>query len=65
VLVTHDQDEALSTADGVAVLRDGRIAQCDSPPCRSPLPSIAASRRCAAKKVGRHVEQAGSRSSPA
>jgi iron(III) transport system ATP-binding protein len=31
VLVTHDQDEALSTADRVAVLRDGRIAQCDSP----------------------------------
>jgi ABC-type proline/glycine betaine transport system ATPase subunit len=43
VLVTHDQDEALSTADRVAVLRD------------------AAPR----KKVGRHVEQAGSRSSPA
>ncbi|MDX6394979.1 MAG: iron(III) transport system ATP-binding protein [Streptosporangiaceae bacterium] len=31
VLVTHDQDEALSTADLVAVLRDGRIAQCDAP----------------------------------
>jgi iron(III) transport system ATP-binding protein len=31
VLVTHDQDEALSTADRVAVLRDGRIAQCDVP----------------------------------
>jgi iron(III) transport system ATP-binding protein len=31
VLVTHDQDEALSTADRVAVLRDGRIAQCDAP----------------------------------
>ena len=31
VLVTHDQDEALSTADRVAVLRDGRIAQCASP----------------------------------
>jgi len=31
ILVTHDQDEALSTADRVAVLRDGRIAQCDSP----------------------------------
>ena len=27
VLVTHDQDEALSTADRVAVLRDGKIAQ--------------------------------------
>ncbi len=31
VLVTHDQDEALSSADRVAVLRDGRIAQCAPP----------------------------------
>ena len=31
VLVTHDQDEALSTADRVAVLRDGSIAQCAAP----------------------------------
>jgi iron(III) transport system ATP-binding protein len=31
ILVTHDQDEALSTADRVAVLRDGQIAQCDAP----------------------------------
>jgi iron(III) transport system ATP-binding protein len=31
VLVTHDQDEALSTADLVAVLRDGTIAQCAAP----------------------------------
>lgn len=31
VLVTHDQDEALSTADQVAVLRDGKIAQCAGP----------------------------------
>ena len=31
VLVTHDQDEALSIADLVAVLRDGRIAQCGAP----------------------------------
>jgi iron(III) transport system ATP-binding protein len=31
ILVTHDQDEALSTADRVAVLRDGRIAQCAPP----------------------------------
>jgi iron(III) transport system ATP-binding protein len=27
ILVTHDQDEALSMADGIAVLRDGRIVQ--------------------------------------
>ena len=31
ILVTHDQDEALSTADQVAVLRDGVIAQLDTP----------------------------------
>jgi iron(III) transport system ATP-binding protein len=31
VLVTHDQDEALSTADRVAVLRDGKIAQYAAP----------------------------------
>jgi iron(III) transport system ATP-binding protein len=31
ILVTHDQDEALSFADLVAVLRDGRIVQADSP----------------------------------
>ncbi|GGT19339.1 ABC transporter ATP-binding protein [Streptomyces purpureus] len=31
VLVTHDQQEALSTADVVAVLRDGRVAQCAVP----------------------------------
>ena len=31
ILVTHDQDEALSMADQVAVLRRGVIAQVDSP----------------------------------
>ncbi len=31
ILVTHDQDEALSMADHVAVLRDGVIAQLDTP----------------------------------
>lgn len=31
LLVTHDQDEALSTADRVAVLNAGRIVQCDTP----------------------------------
>ncbi len=31
VLVTHDQDEALSIADQVAVLRGGRVAQHGSP----------------------------------
>jgi iron(III) transport system ATP-binding protein len=31
VLVTHDQEEALSLADRVAVLRDGRIVQQGSP----------------------------------
>jgi iron(III) transport system ATP-binding protein len=31
LLVTHDQDEALSIADRVAVLQHGRIVQCDEP----------------------------------
>ncbi|HXQ60553.1 MAG TPA: TOBE domain-containing protein, partial [Acidimicrobiales bacterium] len=31
VLVTHDQDEALSMADIVAVIRDGRIGQTGTP----------------------------------
>ncbi|HEV2362135.1 MAG TPA: ABC transporter ATP-binding protein, partial [Acidimicrobiales bacterium] len=31
LLVTHDQDEALSLADQVAVIHDGRIGQHDSP----------------------------------
>ncbi|MFJ8074106.1 ABC transporter ATP-binding protein [Streptomyces sp. NPDC096176] len=31
LLVTHDQQEALSTADTVAVLREGRVAQCATP----------------------------------
>jgi iron(III) transport system ATP-binding protein len=31
LLVTHDQDEALSTADQVAVIRNGTIAQCACP----------------------------------
>lgn len=31
VLVTHDQDEALSVADLVAVLRDGRVVQAGTP----------------------------------
>ncbi len=31
ILVTHDQDEALSVADLVAVMREGRIAQVDAP----------------------------------
>ncbi|MGH9108073.1 MAG: ABC transporter ATP-binding protein [Acidimicrobiales bacterium] len=31
VLVTHDQNEALSTADHVAVIREGRIGQLDRP----------------------------------
>jgi iron(III) transport system ATP-binding protein len=31
ILVTHDQDEALSTADQVAVLREGTIVQCSPP----------------------------------
>ena len=31
VFVTHDQDEALSMADRVGVMRDGRLEQCAAP----------------------------------
>ena len=31
LLITHDQDEALSLADRIAVLKDGRLVQCDTP----------------------------------
>lgn len=31
ILVTHDQEEALSLADHVAVMREGRVVQADSP----------------------------------
>ncbi|MFO7590846.1 MAG: ABC transporter ATP-binding protein [Acidimicrobiia bacterium] len=31
VVVTHDQEEALSIADRIAVMRDGRIVQVDTP----------------------------------
>ncbi|MCT6782148.1 ABC transporter ATP-binding protein [Streptomyces sp. CS7] len=31
VLVTHDQEEALSSADLVAVMRNGRVVQCGTP----------------------------------
>ena len=31
VVVTHDQEEALVMADRMAVLKDGRLLQCDTP----------------------------------
>ena len=31
ILVTHDQDEAMSIADTIAVMNRGRIEQCDTP----------------------------------
>ncbi len=31
VFVTHDQEEALATSDIVAVMRDGRVLQADTP----------------------------------
>ncbi len=39
ILVTHDQDEALSMADRVAVLRDGRIVQYAAPQDLYTLPA--------------------------
>src|SRR5690606_35162989 len=31
VYVTHDQTEAMTLADQIALMRDGRIVQCDAP----------------------------------
>jgi iron(III) transport system ATP-binding protein len=31
VLVTHDQEEALAVGDRIAIMKDGRIEQCDTP----------------------------------
>jgi iron(III) transport system ATP-binding protein len=42
VLVTHDQAEALSVADRVAVLQDGRIVQYDDPDVLYASPATAA-----------------------
>jgi iron(III) transport system ATP-binding protein len=42
VLVTHDQAEALSVADRVAVLQDGRIVQYDEPDVLYASPATAA-----------------------
>ena len=39
VLVTHDQDEALSIADHVAVIREGRIGQAGTPQALYGLPA--------------------------
>jgi iron(III) transport system ATP-binding protein len=39
LLVTHDQDEALSLADRVAVIRCGRVCQCDTPQCLYDTPA--------------------------
>ncbi|MCV0424396.1 MAG: ABC transporter ATP-binding protein [Roseibium sp.] len=33
VYVTHDQDEALAVSDRIVVMKDGRIAQADTPQC--------------------------------
>jgi iron(III) transport system ATP-binding protein len=41
VLVTHDQEEALSLADRVAVMRDGRVLQEDAPAIVFGLPATA------------------------
>ena len=45
LLVTHDQEEALSIADQVAVMRDGRFTQVGSPAARLPPPRRPVHRR--------------------
>jgi len=48
VLVTHDQEEALSLADSVAVLRDGVIVQQGTPAELYTRPSTSASQASSA-----------------
>ena len=50
ILVTHDQDEALTFGDRVAVMRAGTIEQVGSPPDDLRPPGVA---------VGRHVRRRG------
>ena len=39
IFVTHDQEEAVEVADRIALMDDGRIAQCDKPEvfCQKPI----------------------------
>jgi iron(III) transport system ATP-binding protein len=55
ILVTHDQEEALSVADRVAVVRDGRVVQVDTPDRLYELPVDLAT----ARFVGDAVELDG------
>lgn len=59
--VTHDQDEALSTADTVCVLLDGRIAQSDDPVATYHTPSSVETARFIGETVSidGHVTGAG------
>lgn len=63
IMVTHDQDEALSMADTVVLMRDGRIAQIAAPEALYEAPvDIAAARflgvdNLVARKVGDPVDQ--------
>ena len=51
--ITHDQEEALSISDRVAVMRDGRVEQLGTPEAIYTTPANAYRRR-----VRRHVEPA-------
>ena len=51
VLVTHDQDEALSAADYVAVLRDGTVTQAGTPAEVYSPPSTRGPRRSSAPRT--------------
>ena len=48
IYVTHDQIEALSMGDRIAVMKDGRILQCDKPEIVYDLPST----RCVGGFIG-------------
>jgi len=61
VFVTHDQDEALSMSDRVAVMRAGRIEQIDAPErlYARPATAFVASFVGAANMIAMRVEEAG------
>ena len=50
VIVTHDQLEALTMADRIAIMRDGLIEQIASPHAYSPSPPTSSSRASSARR---------------
>ena len=49
IYVTHDQVEAMTLGQRVAVMRDGKILQIDTPQVSTTRPSTSTSRRSSAR----------------